>query len=56
MSGSAEYQKKVADVRAHMLQRGFLMLGSVAVHKSDVFLNAKACHRYDFPECKDIQS
>jgi FkbM family methyltransferase len=52
MSGRPEYKKKVADVRAYMLQSGYLMLRSVKIYKSDVFLHTDACYRYDFPECK----
>lgn len=50
-----EFQQKVKDVRSFLDSKGYLMLSSVQVHKSDVFLNHRACHRYtNIVECKGV--
>ena len=50
-----EFQQKVKDVRVFLQDKGYLMLSSVHVHKSDVFLNKKACNLHpNIHECKGI--
>lgn len=50
-----EFQQKVKDVRILLDNKGYLIISSVKVYKSDVFLNHRACHRYsDIVECKGI--
>lgn len=54
LRGTPEFQQKVKDVRAFLISKGYLMLSSVKVHKSDVFLNKKACHRHaNIEECQE---
>lgn len=53
MSHLPEIQQKVEDVRALLLREGYLMIASVKVHKSDVFLHKRACHVHsNIEECK----
>ena len=50
-----EFQQKVKDVRTFLQSKGYLMLTSVKVYKSDVFLNKRACHRHpSIAECNDV--
>ena len=50
-----EFQQKVKDVRTFLQSKGYLMLTSVRVHKSDVFLNKRACQRHpSIGECKEV--
>ena len=44
-------EKLAEEVRSYLLQKGYLVLKSVGVHKSDIFLRKGVCHRYSFPEC-----
>ena len=49
-----EFQQKVKDVRIFLQSKGYLMLTSVRVHKSDVFLNKKVCHLHsNIKECRE---
>jgi FkbM family methyltransferase len=41
-----EIQQKVKDVRSFLWNKGYLMIESVKVHKSDVFLHREACARH----------
>jgi FkbM family methyltransferase len=53
MSHLPEIQQKVEDVRALLLREGYLMIASVKVHKSDVFLHKRACNVHsNIEECK----
>jgi FkbM family methyltransferase len=57
LSGTPEFEQKVKDVRTFLQSKGYLMLGSVHVFKSDVFLNKRACHRHpNVDECKEVMS
>lgn len=48
-----EFQQKVRDVRIFLQSKGYLMLSSVKVHKSDVFLHKGSCSRHgNIAECK----
>lgn len=52
-----EFQKKVKDVRTFLHDKGYLMLSSVQVKASDVFLRKSSCHLYvNIIECKDFVS
>lgn len=46
-------QKLGAEVRAFLQQKDYLVLKSVIIFKSDVFLHRRVCHRYNFPECQE---
>lgn len=48
--------KMAEEVRTFLGQRGYLLLVSVMVFHSDVFLLTRVCHRYDFPECTPFSS
>ena len=49
-----EFQQKVKDVRIFLQSKGYLMLTSVRVYKSDVFLNKKVCHLHsNIKECRE---
>jgi FkbM family methyltransferase len=49
-----EFQQKVKDVRVFLQDRGYLMLSSITVYKSDVFLNKKACVLHsNIKECNE---
>ena len=55
LSHLPEIQKKVEDVRLHLQRKGYLMIKSVSVHKSDVFLHKWACEsRGNIEECNAI--
>jgi hypothetical protein len=47
LSHLPEIQKKVEDVRMFLQRKGYLMIKSVSVHKSDVFLHKQACRSHD---------
>ena len=52
-----EFQQKVKDVRVFLQDRGYLMLSSVTVYKSDVFLSKKACVLHsNIRECSELMS
>jgi FkbM family methyltransferase len=46
------YKQKVENVRLFLKENGYLMLKTVYVPRSDVFLSKQVCPRYDFPECE----
>jgi hypothetical protein len=53
MSHLPEIQQKVEDVRALLLREGYLIIASVKVLKSDVFLHKRACNVHsNIEECK----
>jgi len=53
LSHLPKIQKKVEDVRLYLQRKGYLMITSVSVHKSDVFLHKRACgSRGNIEECK----
>ena len=55
LSRLPETQKKVEDVRVHLLGKGYLMLKSVSVRKSDVFLHKRACRSHvNIAECNTL--
>jgi len=55
LSHLPEIQKKVEDVRLYLQRKGYLMIRSVSVHKSDVFLHKRACGIHgDIQECKGV--
>lgn len=50
-----EIQKKVEDVRLLLQNRGYLMINSVVVTKSDVFLHKRACPSHgNIKECNAV--
>jgi len=50
-----EFQQKVKDVRSFLQDRGYLMITSVRVRKSDVFLSKRACHLHaSIDECNEM--
>lgn len=52
MSHLPKIQKKVEDVRLYLQSRGYLMISSVKVFKSDVFLHKRACASHgNIQEC-----
>jgi FkbM family methyltransferase len=52
LSNLPEIQQKVNDVRLLLRGKGYLMLASVLVPKSDVFLHKRACRRHsNIAEC-----
>jgi len=52
LSHLPEIQKKVKDVRLYLQRRGYLMIRSVKVPKSDVFLHRRACGSHgNIQEC-----
>ena len=54
MSHLPSFQKKVEDVRALLRSRGYLMIKSVSVYKSDVFLHRRACVDHsNIAECQE---
>lgn len=54
MRHSPEYQQKVEDVRALLLREGYLMIASVKVTNSDIFLHKRACNIHsNIEECKE---
>jgi hypothetical protein len=44
--------KLAESVRVFLRQKGYLVLHSVSIENSDVFLHRSVCHRYSFPECE----
>ncbi|KAL3790419.1 hypothetical protein HJC23_013591 [Cyclotella cryptica] len=57
LSHLPEIQQKVKDVRIFLQSKGYLMLSSVKVHKSDVFLHRGSCpHHTNIAECKSGQA
>lgn len=55
LSHLPEIQQKVEDVRAFLQREGYLMIASVEVHKSDVFLHKRACHSHsNIVECNAL--
>jgi hypothetical protein len=48
LEGTAE---RAEAVRNFLRQKGYLVLQSVYIIYSDVFLHKSVCHRYKFPEC-----
>lgn len=53
LSHLPEIQKKVKDVRLYLQRKGYLMIKSVMVKKSDVFLHKRACGSHEnIEECK----
>lgn len=52
MSGDPAFQQKVKDVREFLQSKGYLMLTSVKILFSDVFLHERACVNHkDIAEC-----
>mmetsp|Transcript_22370 Transcript_22370/g.34374 ORF Transcript_22370/g.34374 Transcript_22370/m.34374 type:complete len:375 (-) Transcript_22370:15-1139(-) len=55
LSHLPEIQKKVKDVRELLQGKGYLMIKSVSVHKSDVFLHKRACRSHvNIAECNTL--
>ena len=50
-----EKEHLAQDVRSFLQTKDYILMKSVAVHKSDIFLHKSACVRYDnFPECQNL--
>ena len=49
LEGTAE---RAEAVRSFLAQNDFLVLQSVTIDSSDVFLHKSVCNRYNFPECQ----
>lgn len=44
-----------AEVRAYLQEKGYVVFPSNTIHKSDVFLHKRVCHRYaHLAECRDV--
>jgi len=55
LSHLPEIQKKVKDVRELLQGKGYLMIKSVSVYKSDVFLHKRACRSHvNIAECNTL--
>ena len=52
---AVEKEHLAQDVRLFLQTKDYILMKSVAVHKSDIFLHKSACVRYDnFPECQNL--
>ena len=50
-----EKEHLAQDVRLFLQTKDYILMKSVTVHKSDIFLHKSACVRYDnFPECQNL--
>eukprot|EP00581_Thalassiosira_minuscula_P011517 CAMPEP_0183713676 /NCGR_PEP_ID=MMETSP0737-20130205/8452_1 /TAXON_ID=385413 /ORGANISM="Thalassiosira miniscula, Strain CCMP1093" /LENGTH=349 /DNA_ID=CAMNT_0025942495 /DNA_START=12 /DNA_END=1057 /DNA_ORIENTATION=- len=49
-------QEMKLEVRSFLRDKGYLLMQSVRVMKSDIFLHERACHRYSFVECTSLNT